>query len=308
MRRLGFVLILIAGCGNHSGPVTQQLGAAACITAHACGLGLLGDVSECSEMISYVNDSQYAVTFRLTPSQVGCIAAAGADCAAAKRCLAGGRTPAACPTVGESCSGDSWQSCTSVAGSGGKFGVRTFDCAAYGQRCIAIGTTADCGFGGCMSGETPATCVTADGSPGGNFAETCLGYGTLHRRDCVLLDASCNSSGALGGHCRGNGPTCAAAPLGSDDTLGCDGTVLLHCLDGQQAREDCSRYGLGCFARLTGGGYGCFAGDECDPFNPAASCAGKSLSFCNNGKMQTFDCGAAGFATCDASNGGSCGM
>ena len=232
-----------------------------------------------------------------------CIATAGGDCAAAKRCLAGGRTPAACPTVAESCDGTIWKSCTSSAGSGGAFGVRTFDCAAYGQICVTVGGSADCGAGTCMPAS--GSCVTADGSPGGNFLEACYGAGTTKRRDCGVLDATCNTSGSLGAHCRGNGPACAA-PSAGDDTLGCDGAVLLHCLDGQQAREDCGRYKLGCFAKPTGVGYGCFAGGECDPYNSSATCAGEVLTFCNDGKLQTFDCGAAGFASCVPGNGGSC--
>ena len=36
--------------------------------------------------------------------------------------------------------------------------------------------------------------------------------------------------------------------------------------------------------------------------------AGESLTFCDNGKMLTVDCGAIGFATCNPNNGGSCGM
>ena len=52
MRRLGLALLLIAGCGNDT--VTAQSGAAACITADACGLQLFegGGSNVCRQIIS----------------------------------------------------------------------------------------------------------------------------------------------------------------------------------------------------------------------------------------------------------------
>jgi hypothetical protein len=215
----GFVLLLIAGCGNDS--VTPQSVAAACITASACGIPLYSGpsgVSTCVEIISHINNPENALGLRLSPSQVDCVANAGSDCAAAKRCLAGGHTPRACPTVRESCDGNTWTSCTSALGSGGSFGERTFDCAAYGQLCIGIAGSADCGVGSC-SPDTD-TCVTADGKPGGNFVEGCYGGGTLKRRDCGRLAASCIPSGPTGARCRGNGAACTAPAAGGYDTIG----------------------------------------------------------------------------------------
>jgi hypothetical protein len=308
MRRFVFVLIFIAGCGN--GSVTPQSAALACITASACGIPLYprgggaNAVSACVELVPFINSPEGALGLMITPSQADCVAAAGSNCAAAKRCLAGGNTPTVCPTVHESCDGTTWNSCTSTVGSGGSFGERTFDCAAYGELCIA--STADCGVGTCQPAQ--GACVTADGKPGGNFVEGCYGGGTTKRRDCGRLAASCIPPGLTTvAHCRGNGAACTA-PATGDDTVGCDGNVLLHCLDGQLGREDCGQYKLGCFAKLSGSGYGCALGNDCDPYATAATCAGKSLTLCNNGKLQTIDCGAIGFATCDASNGGSCGV
>jgi len=309
MRRFVFVLMFIAGYGNDL--VTQQSGAAACITADACGIPLYPNgppgVTACVQLISLINNPEHALALRLTPSQADCVAAAGSNCAAAKRCLAGGNTPKACPTVQQSCDGSTWTYCLSAFGSGGGFGERTFDCAAYGQLCIAKAGYADCGVGSCE--PDVGSCVMADGSPGGNFVTGCYGGGTLKLRDCGRLAASCIPPGSTTvAHCRGNGAACTAPAGGADDTIGCEGNVLLHCLDGQVGREDCGQYKLACLPRLSGGGYACLAGSDCDPYMTSATCAGESLTFCDNGKMLTVDCGAIGFATCNPNNGGSCGM
>jgi hypothetical protein len=297
MRKLGLLILLVAGCGNNS--VTQQSGAAACITASACGV-IAGGASSCTQFIAYVNNGEIASRAHISPSQVNCIAAAGSDCIAAKKCLAGNQTPAVCSGSSESCVGNVWQSCNVETGSGGNNGTQIFDCAAYNQMCVVMNGNIDCGYGTCAPGA--GMCVGSDGVSSGNFVQSCDG-GILHRTDCTRVSASCNPSGVA--HCRGNGDACAAPSL-TNDTLGCDGSVLLHCLDGQKAREDCSQYNLGCFPRFNGTGFGCFAGNECDPGNYPASCVGKVLKFCNNGKVETADCGAAGFANCNPNFGGSC--
>jgi hypothetical protein len=297
MRKLSLLVLLVAGCGNSS--VTQESGAAACVTAAACNI-IAGGVSACTEIIAFVNDPDSASRAHISPSEVNCIANAGHDCVAAKKCFAGGQTPALCSGNSESCVGNVWQSCDALAGSGGNNGVQTFDCAAYGQMCLANNGNVDCGYGTCATGSS--MCVGADGASSGNFVQTCEG-GILHRTDCSKLSATCNPSGVA--HCRGNGDACAA-PSFTNDTLGCDGNVLLHCLDGQQAREDCGRYNLGCYPRPNGNGFGCFAGNECDPGNYGATCVGTTLTFCNNGKIQSVDCGSFGFTTCNPNAGGSC--
>ncbi len=298
MRKLSFLLVLVAGCGNSS--VTQQTGAAACITASACGI-IAGGISVCTQVISFVNDPEQAARAHISASEVNCIAAAGSDCVAAKKCLAGGMTPAVCSGASESCVGNTWESCNALAGSGGNNGMQTFDCSAFGQMCVAQNGNVDCGYGTCSGGS--GTCVGPDGVSSGNLVQTCEN-GILHRADCTKLSATCNPSGTA--HCRGNGVACSSPSL-FNDTLRCDGNVVVHCLDGQEGREDCSVRNLGCFPRPNGAaGFGCFAGNDCDPNNYPASCVGTKLTFCNNGKIATADCGAAGFTTCNPNGGGSC--
>ncbi|MDB4971420.1 MAG: uncharacterized protein JWN44_7109 [Myxococcales bacterium] len=300
MKKLGLiVLVLVAGCGNSG--VTQQSGAAACLTASACGIG--GGISACTQAVSLINEPAGAAAAHLSPDQVNCIAGAGSDCTAAKRCLAGGQTPAVCTGNSQSCQGNTFQQCTDFAGSGGNKGIQTYDCTTSGQMCVANNGTVDCGYGTCAGG-TSATCVAADGSPNGNQVQRCSN-GIVQREDCARIDASCNPSGIGGAHCRGNGPACAN-PSFNNNTLRCDGSVLVSCSDGQESRYDCNRINLNCYNNPNGTGYGCFAGNECDPNNYTATCVGLTLKFCNKGKVQTADCGSAGFASCSPNGGGSC--
>jgi hypothetical protein len=297
-----FVVVLAAGCGSG---VTQQSGAAACITASACGI-FSGGISACTQVIEYVNDPAFVSVFHLkfTAAEVNCIASAGHDCVAAKRCLANGMTPAPCSGNGASCMGNQLQQCTAAAGSGGNnMGTQIFDCSAIGEMCLASGNNVDCGYGTCSGGT--ASCVNAAGAANGNLVQTC-DNGILQRQDCARVGASCNPSGVLGAHCRGNGPSCSAPSI-TNNSLRCEGSVLVSCLDGQEGRYDCGQLNLGCFPNPGGNaGFNCYAGNDCDPNNYMATCVGTKLSFCNKGKVQTVDCGGAGFTGCNPQGGGSC--
>lgn len=297
MRKLGWLILLVAGCGN--GSVTQQAGAAACIIANACGI-INGGVSVCTQFVVSVNDPAVATDAHISAAEINCIAAAGHDCAAAKKCLAGGNTPAPCSGGGQSCSGNTWQQCDQAAGTGGNEGLQTFDCAAYGQMCVSNNGNTNCGYGTCSG--LSASCVAADGNPGGNYVQTCNG-GIMARLDCTRTDSSCNPSGVP--HCRGNGPACNKGSFG-DTSLRCEGSVLVSCADGQEARYDCARDNLGCFAGANGNAYDCAAGTACDPKTYGATCQGTKLSFCNKGLVQSADCAAMGFTTCSPNGGGTC--
>jgi hypothetical protein len=298
MRKLGLLILLVAGCGNNN--VTQQSGAAACITAAACGI-ITGGVSVCTQFVVGVNDPAIATSFHFSPSEVNCIANAGHDCAAAKKCIAGNATPATCSGNAKSCNGNTWQQCSAAAGTGGNEGIQTFDCAAYGQLCVTNNGNTDCGYGTCSG--VSSGCVSPDGTPGGNFLQTCNG-GILERTDCTRVDASCNPSG-VAPHCRGNGATCSKGPFG-DTSLRCDGSVLVTCADGQEARYDCGNDALGCYAGVGGNAFGCALGTACDPNSFGATCQGLTLSFCNKGVVQSVDCGSFGFTSCSPNAGGSC--
>jgi hypothetical protein len=300
MRTLSLLLVLaVAGCGNS---VTQESGAAACITANACGILAIG-VSACTQVVNGINDPAGSAATKFTPAEVNCIANAGHDCAAAKKCLAGGQTPATCSGNARSCDGNTWQSCTPAAGSGGNSGIQTFDCSSVGQTCVTNNGNTDCGYGTCSPGAP--SCVNGDGTPNGNLVQTC-NAGILQRTDCTRFDSSCNPSGFTGAHCRGNGQACSAT--GADTSVRCDGSVLVTCADGQEARYDCAHQNLGCFAGANGNHFDCAAGTECNPNSYTANCVGLKLTFCNKGKVQSVDCGASGFSSCSPNNGGTCGI
>jgi len=292
MKKLGLLLVLVAGCGNG---VSLQSGAQACITAAACGI-VTGGVSACTQVVGLVNDGSVAASAHFGPSEVNCIASAGSNCANAKKCIAGGQTPATCSGLATSCAGNTWQQCNAAAGSAGNNGIQTFDCSSVGEMCVTNNGNTDCGFGTCSPGA--ATC-------NGNVVQTC-GNGILQETDCGKSDATCNPSGVA--HCRGNGAPCTSRSLG-DDTLRCDGSTLVTCADGQEARTDCGRYNLGCHPGVGNGAnaFVCSAGTECDPGSFGAICMGTKLQFCNKGVQQTIDCKSLGFAACNPNNGGSCG-
>src|SRR5438874_7433135 len=98
MKKLGFAVLVLAvvGCGNST--VTQQSGAAACLTASGCGI-IAGGISACTQFISLINEPVGATAAHLSADQVNCIANAGSDCTAAKKCLGNNSTPAVCSGV-----------------------------------------------------------------------------------------------------------------------------------------------------------------------------------------------------------------
>ena len=294
MKKLGLCILVVAAGSCGSNKITQQTGAAACITATACGI-IIGGVSACTNAVANINDPDVQAAIHISPSEVTCIAGAGNNCTKAKECLAGDMPPATCTGSSTSCNGTVWQSCNALVGSGGNEGVQLFDCASVHQMCLTNNGNTDCGYGTC-AGAAP-TCM-------GSLVQTC-DNGIVKQTDCSRIDATCNPSGVFGAHCRGNGPACSS-PKAGDATLRCDGSVLVVCDDGQEARQDCAQDNLGCFPNVGGKDFGCAAGNQCDPQTAGATCVGTKLTFCNRGLTQTADCADAGFTTCNPNNGGSC--
>jgi hypothetical protein len=188
------------------------------------------------------------------------------------------------------------------------------DCAAA-RRCLDDGhDAAEC------SDSTVASCT-------GSEVRYCERGGSA-RFDCASAGRRCADDGnGAGAYCAGDPPAVdGSAPACSDpgaqvdlyhyDGVRCDGDTLVACRGGHEARVDCRRLGLGCFAVRDTDRYNpsvhydvarCAAAAACDPFTTAASCDGSKLTFCNNGALLTVDCAAdAGGAACDASQGGRC--
>jgi hypothetical protein len=197
------------------------------------------------------------------------------------------------------CEGNTWVACDAITGKNGSNGTRRFKCDGVGETCVVAGNNIDCGFASCAGGAPE--CL-ADGTT----LQLCAN-GILQKTDCARLGSVCVPGDLLTpvAHCRGTGRGCQGNFHAN--TLRCDGSVLVTCSDGQEARYDCGADNLGCFPDFNGdGGFGCALAGDCDPNNYTAVCMGLQLKFCNKGKVQTIDCGSSGFNGCDPSGGGRC--
>jgi len=293
MKNLAWLGLLVAGVGCGNG-VTSSSGAAACVTATACGIAIVpGGISACTQGVQFVNDPAVANLSKVNAAQINCIAAAGNDCSLARKCLNGGSTPSACTGNSQSCDGSVWKSCDNVNGTNGNSGTRQFDCSTLpgNQMCLVANGNADCGT---------ATCSGVSAQCNGTKLETCFN-GIFRETDCARTASTCVPGTLFGAHCRGNGPGCSG-----NGSLRCDGNVLVTCTDSQEARYDCTQDNLGCWKNYNADGFGCGLGSECSPASYTASCVGTVLKFCNRGKISTVDCGASHFSGCSPDNGGHC--
>jgi len=300
LRALSLLAAISVGCshgasgagdaGVDAGGFSSEIAAAACVTAEACGLDQSG-VSRCTLTVAGVNLAAYARQASIDAPTVSCLAAARTDCDAARRCLNGGMTPEACTMFqARTCAGSVLVTCTDATGTGA-LGTARFDCASGGETCVAVvDGGVGCGAAACADG-TAARC-------NGDLVETC-DSGILHDVDCAQLGAACT---ALGGppRCRGRGATCSNTVLGSGQPLRCDGSVLVSCWDGQEARFDCALIGADCFPTVATGSFNCALGNQCDAATFSSTCDGNTLHYCNDGKLAALDCAAAGYTSCDA--------
>jgi hypothetical protein len=247
-----------------------------------------------------VNSPDVAAYFGVTNSgaEVNFLALAQNGCDAARKCLNNNMTPQSCSASGpQSCMGTILQSCGTLTGTNGQTATSSFDCATYGEMCVQGKGTVNCGLGTCNA-PSPSTCV-------GTKLQSCDGNGITHQLDCAIFNSTCVTS--IAAHCRGTGPTCSTQITNANSSLRCDGTRLVTCADGQEASFDCASIQTGCFANAKGNAFDCALGNSCDPRDLSTpKCMGTKLSFCNNGKMDTFDCASSGFKGCDPSGGGRC--
>jgi hypothetical protein len=194
----------------------------------------------------------------------------------------------------QSCNGTFLQSCSS---SGGQNFTTQFDCATYGQMCVSGKQNVACGIG---------TCTGLSANCSGAVLQTCDGNGVLNALDCSALNSTCAVTIGIG-HCRGTGPSCQTGLGNSNNSLRCDGeNKIVYCFDGQEAEFDCSTIQTKCFANAKGHNADCALGNACDPGSYSPTCSGTKLTFCNNGRVDTFDCAGGGWTGCDPDNGGRC--
>jgi hypothetical protein len=77
--------------------------------------------------------------------------------------------------------------------------------------------------------------------------------------------------------------------------------VLVHCLDGFEARFDCAAFGAIC--RDRGPTAMCAFGTECSD-DQIPVCSGADLLFCEDGVPATVDCQRLGFYGCELPEAG----
>jgi hypothetical protein len=298
MKRL-LLVVAIAGCGG--GSVGSGTIAAACAAANACMIQSVPSVSSCTSVVSSVNDpalQRINGVQDVSASQVKCVADAGSNCNNVRKCLNDGTPPSPCNGTGAiQCMGNTLIRCSDLGN--GTFGTASYDCTINGEMCVAASNNLGCGIGTCS--RDGGTCM-------GDLLQNCSG-GILSNLDCSHFYATCVTTGFA--HCRGKGPGCQQPnPLNAfGDGIRCDGNTLVVCLDGQEASYDCGKIGTSCFANANqSGNFGCSQGADCNPNNYTETCTGGTLTFCNDGKVDTYNCTAHGYSACNASNNHGCVM
>ena len=228
-------------------------------------------------------------------ADLACFVTAGASCPRVRACNNAGNSSATCQVEAGVvvCEGEVAESCYPE---GLPYVV---DCSEmYGETCVP---GQGCTTGPCdlpvhsyCQGTEILTCANGDETDGGYAYVT---------EDCADEGNSTCIPSPDGGYwplCKGPGPAC------TNDR--CDGTTLVRCLAGHEARYDCPLFGLGCFTDkdpdtdLEESAF-CGLGTECG-YDYPDSCEGNVLRFCNAGKVATLDCVAAGWKGCVSDSGG----
>jgi hypothetical protein len=231
-----------------------------------------------------------ARTYFRSAAQLECLANADCGCAAIEHCLGWVYESAAGECAG-TCDGDVWSGC----GDGIKLSM---DCSRFGLTCDPDASCLEGEAEPCEGeGEDPGTC-TADGNV--RFCDD----GFMREAPCESLGFRCDA-----GRCTGTGAACTqdlghdsevSAPVGT----GCDGDVLIGCLNGKITSQDCSEEGPGFTCQALEDSFFCGLSAECLPSYDSSiaapsSCSGTVLSFCTAGKLEQLDCTELGFSGCN---------
>jgi hypothetical protein len=270
-----------------------------CVITHNCTVWKkdFESVGTCIEEIERSADGGYAF---FDDAMVACVNGAGSDCGKVFACQNLGHAPEACDgkVFQDRCDGNVAESC--------------------GERRLV--THDDCGkYREAMSLPFDYACVISDGratcEPPGciDFSPRChdgaVEYcddGGLRAKSCDLYGmAECREEASGGGaRCVGTGSPCAGGA--SPDR--CEGDVLVYCLNGREARKDCSKIGShflgseytceleGGKGECVGSGNDCF--DDSETHQGGDFCTGAVLGYCNTGHRQRIPCKALGFDGC----------
>jgi hypothetical protein len=254
---------------------------------HAGGTGSSATVSSCVNDLMWLDTTDVSV-IRMS-DVIDCIVRAGSDCDALWRCSNEGHGFEACDdsTYTSHCEGTMQVECYDGA-------VHYNDCSRldplYGDAiCVEDGGYLDC--------ASARTCDPASSPPvcHGNTLEMCVD-GTVMMVDCTLTGASCGELMPGLDYCIGRGAACT-----EEGSTTCEGTTVVRCLGGREARFDCaSRLGseFTCFQDVDGDASCAARGTQCDPEANADSCDATSVDYCRWGYLDSVDCTALGYATC----------
>jgi hypothetical protein len=276
------------GSTSLDGSASIDQAIAACVTLTGCFQPNGGaNIGVCMFSLAYYR-----------PSEIHCLAAAGANCDQAGRCISGqveqrGMQPPC--TAGNGawiCDGAELVECEN----GVTFRVSCPAVYAAGTSCMMPQPgcrdplmDGDCALGPC-TGSAP--------SCNGTVATSCYA-GVQEAVDCALQRPPqvCHFDGT-NASCGGTGPPCTGSSR-------CDGDTLVDCDGGFEARVDCSVIEGSCQSASGISLYAyCGYGTACDP-GQFGTCNGTQLTFCAGGLMRTVDCRSFGFSTC---SGGLCAL
>jgi hypothetical protein len=284
--RLGGGRILLAGlaflsaCTEMPAPATDagsdgdDVRVRYCAVGQACGVIAPRNFSAC---VSSLDGPPPAVQ--------ACIAAAAADCEAARACAWDATHPSVC-TFGQKpfCDGNVAYTCD-----GATTTTAQLDCSLVGETCVAGPTSAQCARGTCNQPGTDSYCA-------GTVAAYCA-RPFLLGPDCATLDSTCVGSDG-GASCQGNGAPCIVPA--------CSGSTLLDCKDARAAKVPCAadEHCIPAGANVTSAHCGVAA--DCVPSTYFDRCIDGVLTFCRRGAVTTIDCRALGFADCQGSPASGC--
>ncbi len=307
-----FLALVLAGgataaaCSSSGGSgVSQKTCALATACADTGTFLTFGELCQGLDAVANVGPSLLGTSGKLTSAQLDCVEAAS-DCATMQACLT---VPASAAQV---CKGGATSRCSgqyAVQCADPKLGGSTQgeDCGAAGLVCAENMAGAACGTASCDPSTTPPKC------DGDNLVTCSEPGGALSSQSCKLITgSSCSGSGSGSFTCRtqvaetcgvvngmaqcvGTGAACDEATFKN----ACDGTSIVSCTGGKQARFDCTTESPDATCQLQSDGSAeCVGtGTQCTETTPE-TCKDGVITYCMWGTKTTVDCTAYGLSGC----------
>jgi hypothetical protein len=287
-----------AACGGGASSADREL----CARASACGLPHLpATLGLLCPTLQAVRDRGAASAFsdlQQSAALLDCVAATD-DCEAWRACYQADpdETAACAGATHDVCVGDVAVDCSSPS-------VEVRDCGAADLVCGENANGAGCGVETCDKGAVPDRCE-------GPLLLSCGPVGVVTAEGCASepIALSCGSSGnwcaAVGGEtcavvdgaaaCVGAGEACDA----TTEPSRCDGSAVVRCVGGHEARVDCAVANRALTCRVVADSPHCVpAAQECD-FTTPEECADGVITYCDLGRVATLDCRSYGLSGCE---------